>query len=57
MRIKRLTEGVDGYIMLKDYFLILKELLSNTAYSDRERNILLSLEKWGQEIFDKASME
>ena len=57
MRLKRLTEGDDGYIVLKDYFLTLDALLSKKACSERERSILLSLEKWGRDIFDKASME
>ena len=49
-RFQRLTSAADGYLSLEAYTLELEQRLAEPELSDRDRNILLALMDWGDEI-------
>lgn len=50
IRFQRLTNSAEGYLTLDAYSAEIDQLLMQEASSERDRNILRSLEDWGRQI-------
>jgi hypothetical protein len=52
MRNERLNNDIEDPLSKRNYLLKINQLLSSKDCSERDRNILLSLKSWGDEILN-----